>query len=78
MKTAISIPNDIYNSAEQLASQLGKSRSQLYTQALSNYVSKHRKENVTEKLNEVYGIDDPKPDTFLSDLQFKSLPKEEW
>src|SRR5579863_3511214 len=53
MKTAISIPNDVYESAEKLANSLGKSRSQLYTQALSGYVAKHKKDNVTSKLDEV-------------------------
>lgn len=43
MKTAVSIPNDVYNSAEKLASRLGKSRSQLYTQALDNYISTKKK-----------------------------------
>lgn len=78
MKTAISIPDNIYNSAEKLATRLGKSRSQLYTQALSSYISGHRSEGITTKLNEVYNNNDSKTDTILTKLQFKSLSKEEW
>jgi metal-responsive CopG/Arc/MetJ family transcriptional regulator len=78
MKTAISIPDDVYDSAEKLANRLGKSRSQLYTQAVSSYVSRHQKEVVTTKLNEIYGKAESGLDATLADLQFKSLPKEEW
>lgn len=78
MKTAISIPDDVYQSAEKLANRLGKSRSQLYTQALSGYISKHKKENITSRLNEIYGEDDSKLNESLQSLQLKSLPKEEW
>lgn len=78
MKTAISIPDSIYNSAEKLASRLGKSRSQLYTQALTSYVSKHQNENVTTKLNEVYGGNSSDIDPVLTKLQSKSLPQGAW
>jgi metal-responsive CopG/Arc/MetJ family transcriptional regulator len=79
MKTAISIPDNVYDSAEKLASRLGKSRSQLYTQALHSYISKHQNEGVTAKLNEIYksskgsGVE-----LVLAKLQSKSLPKENW
>jgi metal-responsive CopG/Arc/MetJ family transcriptional regulator len=78
MKTAISIPDDVYESAEKLATRSGKSRSLLYTQALSDYISRHNKENVTLKLNEIYDKNNSKLDGSLELLQLKSLPKEEW
>lgn len=78
MKTAISIPDKVFESAEKLAGRLGKSRSQLYTQALSSYLANHQKDNLTEKLNEVYGAEDSTVDITLMKLQFKSLPKGEW
>ena len=56
MKTAISIPNGIYESAEKLANRLGQSRSQLYTKALTSYVENHQNTNITEKLDEIYAI----------------------
>ncbi|HET8992120.1 MAG TPA: ribbon-helix-helix domain-containing protein [Candidatus Saccharimonadales bacterium] len=78
MKTAISIPDNVYESAEKLANHLGKSRSQLYTQAINNFIAKHQREDVTKKLNKVYTTVPSNLDETLSKLQFSSLPKEEW
>jgi metal-responsive CopG/Arc/MetJ family transcriptional regulator len=78
MKTAISIPDKVFKSAEKLAGRLGQSRSQLYTQALNSYVAKHRNDNLTKKLDEVYSTIDSKLDTGLASLQYKSLSKDEW
>ena len=78
MKTAISIPDKVFESAEKLASRLGQSRSQLYTQALSSYVTKHQNDNLTKKLDEVYSAIDSKLDTGLASLQYKSLSKDKW
>lgn len=78
MKTAISIPNDIYENAEQLANQQGKSRSQLYTQAVSQYVAKHQKDNITKQLNDVYKHENSSLDSQLAQMQAASLPKETW
>lgn len=78
MKTAISIPDKVFESAEKLANRLGQSRSQLYTQAVSSYITKHQGDDVTKKLDEIYGTQDSKLDSGLADLQSKSLPKDEW
>ena len=55
MKTAISIPDRVFRSAEQLAARLGVSRSQLYSKALAVLVDKHRDDLITSRLNEIYG-----------------------
>ncbi|HUD06671.1 MAG TPA: hypothetical protein VMR34_02180 [Candidatus Saccharimonadales bacterium] len=78
MKTAISIPEKVFKSAEDLANQLGKSRSQLYTQAISSYVKRHSNENVTKRLDEVYSRTDSKLDASLRILQSRSLSKDKW
>lgn len=78
MKTAISIPNEVFESAEKLSKRLGQSRSQLYTQAINSYVIKYQKDNLTEKLNEVYESEDSKLSAGLANLQHKSLPKDKW
>ena len=80
MKTAISLPDPLFEAAERLAQQLGKSRSQLYAEALRAYLERHRDEDITRRLNEVY---DAEPelaelDPVLAALQYRSLPKEEW
>ena len=73
MKTAISIPDTIYESAEQLAHRLGESRSELYTRAVKSYVEKHQNAGVTEKLDEVYEVESSKLDQALAKLQTQSL-----
>ena len=79
MKTAISIPDNVYQSAEKLASRLGESRSQLYTKALSSYVEKHQDANVTNKLNEIYSDNGSTIHPALASFQSQTLLKHsEW
>ena len=79
MKTAISIPDSVYESAEKLASRLGQSRSQFYTKALTNYVEKHQNTNITEKLDEIYTSSNSEINSSLLSLQNLSLLKNsEW
>jgi metal-responsive CopG/Arc/MetJ family transcriptional regulator len=53
MKTAISIPDDLFEAADQLAKGIGVSRSQLYTRAVESFVREHSREDVTERINRV-------------------------
>jgi len=78
MKTAISIPDSIFESAEVLAHRLGISRSELYAKAVSTYLKKHRNDRVTEALNKIYGEEISTLDSVIQDLQFISLTKDEW
>lgn len=78
MKTAISIPDKVFDSAEKLANRLGKTRSQLYTQALSSYIAKHKTDDVTKKLDEVYASEASVLDSGLNTMQSLSIPKEVW
>jgi len=57
MKTAISLPDVIYFEAEKTAQYLGISRSALYLNALTEYLKKNNRSNITQKLNEVYNND---------------------
>lgn len=54
MKTAVSLPDALYEEAEKMASALGIPRSKLYAQAIEEFLKKTRNEYVTEKYNEVY------------------------
>jgi len=78
MKTAISIPDPIFNEAEGLASRLGISRSQLYAKAVAEYTKSRQSVNITEALNKVYSKQGNKLDDTLSSMQFKSIQQEEW
>ncbi|MDH3605152.1 MAG: ribbon-helix-helix domain-containing protein, partial [Candidatus Tectomicrobia bacterium] len=62
MKTAISIPDTVYEHAEQLARRLGKSRSQLYSEAVAEYLARHDPEGMTEDMNRVCADVDTPPD----------------
>lgn len=54
MKTAISLPDDLFTVADALAQRLQVSRSELYATAVAEYVAKHRDEDVTARLDAVY------------------------
>jgi metal-responsive CopG/Arc/MetJ family transcriptional regulator len=76
MKTAISIPDDLFDSAESTARRLGVSRSELYTRALRDYLAEHGAEGITERLNEVYGDGQESGlDPALAELQRRSLER---
>ncbi|MBI2509879.1 MAG: hypothetical protein HYV99_07930 [Betaproteobacteria bacterium] len=77
MKTAISIPDRVFRSAEQLAVRLGVSRSQLYSRALATLVEKHRDDLITSRLNEVYGPgrENSSLDAGTASLQHRTLAR---
>jgi metal-responsive CopG/Arc/MetJ family transcriptional regulator len=77
MKTAISIPDRVFQSAEQLASRLGVSRSQLYSKALAALVDKHRDDLITSRLNEIYGAgrESSSLDAGIASLQHRTLAR---
>jgi hypothetical protein len=80
MKTAVSIPDRVFQSAEKLAARLGVTRSELYAKALAALVEKHREDVVTAQLNEVYGPEGEQGslDQDVALLQSRSLPREKW
>jgi len=78
MKTAISIPNDVFEAAEKLARRLGVSRSQLYTNAVSEFLRRHFSDEVTEKLNGIYDKESSELDSVSRALQHAGLGKDEW
>jgi len=77
VKTAISIPDRVFRSAEQLASRLGVSRSQLYSKALAALVDKHRDDLITSRLNEIYGPgrESSSLDAGIASLQHRTLAR---
>lgn len=78
MKTAISIPDPVFREAEQLAERLGKTRSQLYTEAMEEYVTRHNPDTVTDQLNAVVdSLQSPK-DPFAAEASRRILKNVEW
>lgn len=78
MKTAISIPDEIFDAAEELARKLEVSRSELYARAVAAFVERQRRENVTARLDAVYAVEDEGLDPALERLQHEALPREDW
>jgi len=80
MKTAISIPDEVFKAAERTAKSLGVSRSEFYATAVREYMERYRREGLTEKLNQVYEQDEAvsELDERLQALQLSSLEKESW
>ena len=78
MKTAISIPDQLFTEAEKTAKRLGISRSELYASAVREYVKSHMAEEITEKLNLVYSAEESSLDPKLGALQSRSLDSEDW
>ena len=80
MKTAISIPDDLFAAAERLAHDLGLSRSALYRIAVQDYLERHRQQAITDALNAVYGNDPESSqlDPALAAAQSASLEPDEW
>ena len=79
MKTAISIPDPLFEAAERLARRLGVSRSELFQRAVRAFLDEHRDEGVTEALDEIYGSDASRArvDPVLEHLQASSVLRED-
>ncbi len=78
MKTAISIPDEVFARAETFAQRRKLTRSALFTVAVDEYIQHHREDDVTRKLNEVYANEDSSLDPVFARIQSLSLPKEDW
>jgi metal-responsive CopG/Arc/MetJ family transcriptional regulator len=78
MKTAVSVPDDLFRLAEAAARRLRVSRSQLYATALSEFLDRQQTNAVTERLNAVYSRRPAKVDPALHRAQMRSLDKDSW
>ena len=78
MKTAVSMPDPIFKAAEELAKRLGISRSALFTQAVADFIKKHKNDGITSALDEIYGEESSKLDRILQKIQSASLSDKEW
>jgi hypothetical protein len=79
MKTAISLPDGVYREAEGYAKRTRKSRSQLYAEALAEYLARHAPDEVTEAMNAVVDeLGDAAPDAFVRQAGRRLLRSVEW
>ena len=78
MKTAISLPDSLFHAADALAKRTGMSRSELFREALTDYIEAHKHDQVREALDAVYAEQPTQLDDTLMRMQIMSLPKEDW
>ncbi len=78
MKIAISVPDPIFEVAERASKRLKISRSQLYAQAVEEYVRKHGASGVTDRLNAVYSEEPSDLDPLLEAMSLEVLRRETW
>ncbi len=77
MKTAVSLPNDLFEAAENLADELGVTRSELYARALEEYVKDRRRAEVEKRLKAFYGENGPS-DPDVTSYSRTILKRAEW
>jgi metal-responsive CopG/Arc/MetJ family transcriptional regulator len=78
MKTAVSLPDDVFREAERQARRARKSRSQLYAEALSEYLARHAPDEVTDAMNRVLDQVKQPTDPFVSAAARRILERSEW
>jgi len=78
MKTAISIPDAIFEDAERLARRLKRSRSDLYSRAVAEYVARHALDQVTAAMDEALAAVDEPVDPFATNAARRILRRTAW
>jgi metal-responsive CopG/Arc/MetJ family transcriptional regulator len=78
MKTAVSIPDKLFQQAENLAQRLGKSRSQIYREALAEYVARRDQDAVTVALDGVVQDVGDGIDEWAAGAGRSALERSEW
>ena len=78
MKTAVSIPDDVFKKAERIAKRAKRSRSEVFTAALREYVARHAPDEVTDAMNQVCAKVGGQPDEFIKTAGRRILQRTEW
>ena len=78
MKTAISIPDEMFAEAERFATRQGWSRSHLFGEAIAAYLRQHDDDAVTEAMNRVCDDVPEEPDPALQSAAVRVLEQTEW
>ena len=78
MKTIVSIPDEVFARAKRFAKQTRRSRSELYSAAVREYVERHAPEHVTDAMNRVCAEIDTKPDPLVVMAGRRTLERSKW
>ena len=77
-RAAISLPDAVFEEAERLARRLKKTRSQLYREAVTEYLARRDPDAVTDAMNRVADEVDTRPEAWLSEAACRLLEPSEW
>ncbi|HEY0349316.1 MAG TPA: hypothetical protein VGC60_14285 [Pyrinomonadaceae bacterium] len=78
MKTAVSIPDDVFRKADYLVRRMKKSRSELFSNALSEYLASYGPDKVTNAMDEVCEDIGAEENTFAAAAARRVLKNAEW
>ena len=80
VKTAISIPDEVFEKAERCAKKLGVSRSELYARAVQRFLEQHQAHEIRASYDRAFAPDAGEDDTtqMVSAAARKALAKVEW
>lgn len=78
MKTAVTIPDAIFKRAELFARRAKRSRSQLFSDALAEYLDRHSGDEITEAMNRVIDATGDAADPYTSAASQRALARIEW
>ncbi len=78
MKTAVSIPDEVFAGAERLARRSKRSRSRIFTDALREYLARHSPEEVTVAVNRACSELGDMPDPFAASAARNVLARSQW
>ena len=78
MKTAISVPDRVFRQVEQYARRARKSRSQVYSEAVAEYLARHVPDAITESMNDVCAHVGDQRDDFVAAASRRLLRRETW
>lgn len=78
MKTAVSIPDEVFEKVERLARREKRSRSEVFSAALREYVARHSPDEITDAINRVCDQVGDQTDEFVAAATRRILEKTEW
>ncbi len=78
MKTAVSIPDEVFEKVERLARRAGRSRSEVFSAALREYVARHTPDEVTEAMDRVCAVVNDERDELVAAAASRVLERTEW
>ena len=78
MKIAVSVPDNVFEEAEELARRTKRSRSEVYSRALAEYVARHAPDRVTEAMDRALAAVGEPPDPFVRVASRRVLKRSDW